>query len=94
MNVVVEPDGCAELDGRDAQDVVEEHFEPGRYVTVRLEQDTVVEGLALFVPDAEETNDRARRLVSALVGAHMVFKGTVVLIHLNPQDALDLLTVE
>jgi hypothetical protein len=93
MNIVVRADGTAELDSRDQDEILLELFE-GPAMFIHLRNDQVLEGIAAIDPQATEVNRRARHMVDALVGVHIVFNGTVLLAQLNPEDATELLTIE
>lgn len=84
MNLVVRPDGTAELDGRPATEVANAVL--GRaWITANLVVDGALIGRVLALPDNDQdVNEIARMLVVELTnGLHVDLHGPVVLADLD-----------
>jgi hypothetical protein len=79
MNLVIRPDGTAELDDRTPEEVVLATL-GHRHLAVNLTVDSRLVGTAhALVDDTEDINHLARLAVVELTGAHFAFMGPVVL---------------
>lgn len=95
MNLVVRPEGTAELDERAATDIVAKVLPDGRVMTINVTTDnghTMVTKV-LFDPTAsvERESHLAALMMLHLTGQHFYVPGEAIFAELDPTLALELL---
>lgn len=86
MNLIVRPDGSAELDDRESTTVALAVFGKGNVIAVNIDVDGRRVGRALTTNEGD-VNSLARLATVELSGAHFMFYGPVVFVDLDPGTA-------
>lgn len=93
MNLVVRPEGTAELDDRSPATTVQDVFDDRRTVAINITTDNgrTVLGRVHSEPDASTLSTVANQMMLRLTGRYFALSGPVVFTELDPDLAHQLL---
>lgn len=92
MNLVVHPEGTAELDDRPVSEVVRDVFDHERLVTININAGGEISVTKVLLdPNAGELSHVAAQVMLHLTGQHYTMPGVTVFAELDPTLAHELL---